>query len=141
MNVNSHLISNPIDGQTKTIFVVGSDCRLTIGNKVGISNAAIFATNEIIIEDDVVIGAGCKIYDSDFHSIVADYRLYGNTNIPSVPVKICRRSFIGGHTIILKGVTIGEGAVIAAGSVVTKDVPANEIWGGNPARFIKSIIQ
>ena len=56
-----------------------------------------------------------------------------------MPVKIGRRSFIGGHSIILKGVSIGEQAVVAAGSVVTKSVPANEIWGGNPKKKKKKI--
>lgn len=141
VNINSHLIADPIGGQTKTILIVGKNGKLVIGDRVGISNASLFATNEIIIEDDAVIGAGCKIYDSDFHSVIANNRLNGNINIPSATVRICSRSFIGGHAIILKGVTIGEGAVVAAGAVVTKNVPANEIWGGNPARYIKQIMQ
>lgn len=53
--------------------------------------------------------------------------------------KICDDVFIGCRSIILKGVTIGARSIIAAGSVVTKDVPADEIWGGNPAQFIKKI--
>lgn len=141
VNINSNLIADPIGGQTKTILVSGSNGKLVIGDRVGISNAAIFATKEIIIENDVVIGAGCKIYDSDFHSVIASNRLNGNTNIPLSSVRICERAFIGGHAIILKGVTIGEGAVVAAGAVVTKDIPANEIWGGNPAVFLKKIDQ
>lgn len=47
--------------------------------------------------------------------------------------------FIGARSIICKGVTIGDHAMIAAGSVVVGDVPANEVWGGNPAKFIKNI--
>ena len=47
--------------------------------------------------------------------------------------------FIGGGSIILKGVTIGERAVVGAGTVVTKDIPAGEIWAGNPARFIRKL--
>lgn len=46
---------------------------------------------------------------------------------------------IGAHSIILKGVTIGNNAVVAAGSVVSRSIPANELWGGNPAKFIKKI--
>ena len=55
----------------------------------------------------------------------------------SRPVVIGDNVFIGMDSIILKGVTVGNGAIIAAGSVVSKDIPENEIWGGNPARFIK----
>lgn len=52
-------------------------------------------------------------------------------------VTIGKRVFIGVNTVIVNSVEIGDDAVIAAGSVVTKDVPAGEIWGGNPAKFIK----
>lgn len=55
------------------------------------------------------------------------------------PVVIRDGSWIGVNTTILPGVTVGEGCVIAAGSVVTKDIPSNELWGGVPARFIKKL--
>lgn len=141
VTINSHLIADPIGGQPKTIIVARKNAKILIGNRVGISNTAFYSREEITVGDDAVIGAGCKIYDNDFHSIVADYRLDGNSHVKSAPVHIGNRTFIGGHTIILKGVTIGEGAVVAAGSVVTKSIPRNEIWGGNPAKFIKTVAQ
>ena len=55
------------------------------------------------------------------------------------PVVIEDNVFIGARCIILKGVTIGENSVVGAGSVVTKSIPANEIWAGNPAKFIRKI--
>lgn len=55
------------------------------------------------------------------------------------PVLIKDNAFIGAHSIILKGVTIGENSIIGAGSVVTKSVPDNQIWAGNPAKFIRNI--
>lgn len=52
-------------------------------------------------------------------------------------VHIHKRAYLGMNTLIVKPVTIGENAIIGAGSVVTKDIPANEVWAGNPARFIR----
>ena len=55
------------------------------------------------------------------------------------PIKVCNDAWIGMNVIILKGVTIGEGAIVGAGSVVTKDVPAWTVVAGNPARVVKSL--
>jgi len=55
------------------------------------------------------------------------------------PVVVKDNAFIGARSIILKGVTIGNNSIVGAGSVVTKSIPDNEIWAGNPARFIRSI--
>lgn len=55
----------------------------------------------------------------------------------SAPVVIGDNVFIGMDVLILKGVTIGEGAIVAARSVVSKSIPAGEVWGGNPAKFIR----
>lgn len=136
--INSHPMADPIGGQSKTIIQL-SGGNICIGNRVGISNTAICSASSVIIEDDVCIGAGCKIYDTDFHSSIAGYRLNGNTNVKTAPVRIKERAFIGGHSMILKGVTIGKEAVIGAGSVVSCDVPDGEIWAGNPARFVRRI--
>lgn len=62
-----------------------------------------------------------------------------DVHIKSKPVVIKRGAWIGGGSIILKGVVIGEYSVIGAGSVVTRSVPAGEIWAGNPARFIRKL--
>ena len=137
--INSHRIADPIGGDTKTMLLCGKGASLILHDGVSISNCTIFASNHIEIQNDTCIGGGAKIYDTDFHSTDPYKRLHGNTDVPSKPVHIGKRVFIGGHSIILKGVTIGDEAVIGAGSVVTKDVPAREIWAGNPARFIKKI--
>lgn len=139
VNINSHRIANPIGGDTKTIMVTTISGNICIGNRVGLSNTTFYSSSSIIVEDDVCIGAGCKIYDTDFHSIYPEYRLNGNIEVKNFPVHIKKKAFIGGHSIILKGVTIGEGAVIAAGSVVSKNIPDYEVWGGNPIKFLKKI--
>ena len=95
----------------------------------------------------MTIGAGTIIDDSNNHCIdylerrkehkrgVDWYKL----PIAKAPIVIGDDAFIGTHCIICKGVTIGERSIIAAGSVVVKDVPPDEVWGGNPAKFIKKI--
>jgi len=140
ININSSYIFNPIGGQTFTSIVVYPNGILEIKDGVGISNSAIWCSDKITIEENVIIGGDCKIYDTDFHSIHAKHRLAEiDTDIKTSPVKIGKNSFIGTGTIILKGVNIGENAIIAAGSVVSKNIPDNEIWGGNPICFIKKI--
>jgi len=137
--INSNMKSNPIGGDSKTILICNEGAKIKIGNNTGISNSCIFAHNEIKIGNDVFIGGGCKIYDTDFHSL--DYRKRrlneAETEVNVKPVEIKDNVFIGAHSIILKGITIGECSVIGAGSVVAKNIPPNEVWAGNPARFIR----
>lgn len=138
---NSNLDGNPIGYSNPLSFWTLDGGKIHIGNNVGMSNAALVAYGaDIYIGDDVLIGGGTKIYTSDFHSIDFTSRMqHPDRGVHHKRVKISNGAFIGGGTIILKGVTIGEYAIIGAGSVVTKDVPDNEIWAGNPAKFIKNI--
>lgn len=140
VQINSGLRFNPIGGDDMAIIYAQPGAVISIGNNCGISNSAIVARSSIILEDDVMIGGGCKIYDNDFHSIVYDNRMKSpDPDIRSKPVLIRKGAFIGAHTVILKGVTVGSHSVIGAGSVVTHDIPDNEIWAGNPAVFVKKI--
>lgn len=140
VRINSAAWANPIGCGDRTYIQIFSGGKLVVGNRCGISNCAITAAREIVIEENVMIGAGCKIYDTDFHSISLADRTNGwNQNIRCKPIRIKKGAFIGANTIILKGVTIGENAVLGAGSVVTKSVPDNEIWAGNPAKRIGTI--
>lgn len=120
-------------------IVVYNNALLQLGNHIGMSNATIVATKKIIIGNNVLIGAGTTIVDSDFHSMnfhdwftPADER-----KMKRATVSIGNNVFIGMNSIILKNVTIGDNVRIAAGSVVTKDIPSDEIWGGNPAKLIR----
>lgn len=138
VKINSSKKSNILGGNHYTTIFVKKGKKVTIGNNVGISNSTIICHNEIIIKDDVKIGADTEIYDTDFHSINYEDRKHLETDVPvSKPILIEEGAFIGAHSIILKGVTIGKHSIIGAGSVVTKNVPDNEIWAGNPARFIR----
>lgn len=136
---------NVIGGDTRLNILIGKSARLKLGKNVGISNSTIVCRISITIEDNVLIGGGCKIYDTDFHSVRQKERLNPYLNktpdlqVNSSAVTIKKGAWIGGHVIILKGVTVGQNSIVGAGSVVSKDIPPNQIWAGNPARFIKEI--
>lgn len=140
VKLNSGYKYNPIGGQERIILISRENGKIEIGNKVGISNSTIVSHNEVIIEDNVLIGGSCKIYDTDFHSIEFEKRMNKPDNaIKTKPIRIKEGAFVGAHSIILKGVTIGKYSIVGAGSVVTKSIPDGEIWAGNPARFIRKI--
>lgn len=129
---------NPTAGGHHTHLVAGPKGKLTIGNQVGISYAYIVAHNSVTIEDNVLIGADTKIWDTDFHPVDFNGRM--NREEPHTkPVCIREGAFIGACSLILKGVTVGRHSVVGAGSVVTHDIPDGEVWAGNPAKFIKKI--
>ncbi|SFB69829.1 Hexapeptide repeat of succinyl-transferase [Zunongwangia mangrovi] len=140
-SMHNRIDGNPIGVYEKCTFFVGNKAKINIGKSVGISQAAIICHELIHIGDNVKIGGGVKIYDSDFHSVDPIVR---NSELDLVrkknaPVYIDDNVFIGAQSIILKGVKIGKNSIIGAGSVVTKSIPSNQIWAGNPARFIKNI--
>jgi acetyltransferase-like isoleucine patch superfamily enzyme len=140
VTINSSYKANPIGGQTFTSLVCASNASLKIGSGCAISNAAIFCRQKIHIGENVYIGGDCRIYDTDFHSLhLANRLLQNDPDIVCASILIDDGAFIGASTVILKGVRIGKCAVIGAGSVVTKDVPDFEIWGGSPARFLKKL--
>lgn len=105
------------------------------------SSTSIQCTGNIEIGNNVIFGAGCLVMDSDFHSLSWQDRRdgkLGSNEAVSKDIKIGNDCFIGARSIICKGVTIGERVIIAAGSVITTDIPSDEVWGGNPAAFIRS---
>lgn len=139
--INSSRRANPIGHGSDIWLITYGDGDITIGNNVGMSNCTIVSASRVTICDGACIGGGVQIMDTDFHSVYAEHRLNGNTNIVSKPIIVGKESFIGADAYILKGVTIGTRAVIGAGSVVTKDIPAGEVWAGNPARYISRLYE
>lgn len=139
-NVNSGSMFNPIGGDTKTNLIVNPGGVLEIGTNVGISNSTIFVTKSVIIQNNVRIGGGCKIWDTDHHSTCPTERLALPEQKPEgAPVVIKDSVWLGANVTVLKGVIIGAKSVVAAGSVVAHSIPENQVWGGNPAKFLKVV--
>lgn len=114
---------------------------LLIGSDCGLSGTVICSASSVIIGDRCLAGADCMIFDTDFHPHSPNNRRYAKPNWPEIsrPTLIGNDVFLGTRSIICKGVQIGDGAIVAAGSVVTKSVAPYTIVAGNPARFVKSI--
>lgn len=126
------------------ILYEGVGVRVTEGAKLSIGDhtyinrsASIDCTQEITIGDYCAISDNVQILDSDFHPITYN----GKTSMMSKPVHIGNHVWIGRSAIILKGVTIGDGAIVGACSVVTRDVPPRCLVAGNPAKVIKENVE
>ena len=119
--------------QKAMLRTVAPGAKLIVGDDVGVSGCTISAAKSITIGDRVMVGSGALIMDSDYHPLDPLLRRDGCNKGNSRPVVIKDDAFIGARAIVCKGVTIGEAAVVAAGAVVTKDVPPWTIVGGNPA--------
>ena len=135
---------NTLAGNRYACIEVDENAQLHIGKHCAFSQISIWSRSSITIGDYVMIGANSIINDSNSHSLYfSDRRLEIQEglqkNIYCKPIIIEDDVFIGANSIILKGVRIGAKSIIAAGSVVTHDIPSSEIWGGNPAKFLKHI--
>lgn len=133
----SEIIGSPVDKSTTlfTPFHTNIGINISLGKNVFINHACSFLDlGGIVIEDDVMIGPRVNI-TSENHPVDVATR---NTMLPA-KVVIKRNAWIGAGATILPGVTVGENSVVAAGAVVTADVPANTVVAGVPARILKQI--
>jgi acetyltransferase-like isoleucine patch superfamily enzyme len=105
------------------------------------SGATICAAISIQIGSKCLLGADVQIFDTDFHKISADNRRHDDNpeHISASPIIIEDNVFIGAGSKIMKGVRIGRNSVIGAGSIVNKDIPANSIAAGVPAKVIANL--
>ncbi|MEN7551137.1 DapH/DapD/GlmU-related protein [Rapidithrix thailandica] len=130
---NSNSIANPVGiSHPLIITATGDIAKVYIGNNVGISGASITCKTKITIGDNVLIGGGVAIWDTDFHPVDAEQRIQEPNAGKTAPISIEDNVFIGARAIILKGVSIGVNSVIAAGTIVNKSIPPNCIAYGNP---------
>jgi len=132
-------------------FSIGANGHVVVGDFTLLNGAIIMAEEGIEIGSHCLISWNVGIADSDFHPLEPAQRLIDahalapffkdrppRPKIKTAPVKLADNVWIGMNAVILKGVTIGENSVVAAGSVVTKSVPANTVVAGNPAVAVKS---
>ena len=121
--------------------VIGENCNI---------NFNVFIENDVVIGDNVTIKPGVQVWDGislEDNVFIGPNVTFTNDLFPRSRQKnlslkktiIKKFAVIGANATILGGITVGENALVGAGSVVTKDVPANEIWAGNPAKFLKYI--
>jgi acetyltransferase-like isoleucine patch superfamily enzyme len=121
-------------------LAVTTGASLEIGDHSGFSGLSLFCSSKIKIGNYVNLGGNVCIWDTDFHPL--DYlkrRAHDETVTNNKPITIGDDVFVGANSIILKGVTIGNRSIVGAGSVVSKNIPSDEIWAGNPIKFIKKI--
>lgn len=120
-----------------------------IGENVNICSHC-FVENDVKIGNNVTIKCGVQVWDGielEDNVMIGSNVTFTNDMYPKsknkdwklLRTKICKGASVGAGSTLLPGITIGENALIGAGSVVTKDVPAGEIWVGNPAHFVRKV--
>ncbi|HEX4430143.1 MAG TPA: acyltransferase [Frankiaceae bacterium] len=115
------------------LTLIAGSGRIRIGNDVFINGGAIlFSMKELVIEDAVAISNEVYICDSNSHGMEG-------RDVYEAPVRIGRGSWVGARAMILPGVTIGPRVMVAAGAVVSRDVPADSLVAGNPGRVVRTL--
>lgn len=112
---------------------------LKIGDNSHLNGTLIHSRKEVTIGRDCLFGPGVLILDNNSHNTSIDPFMRRKGEVKESPVKIGNNVWVGQRSIILKGVNIGDNSIIAAGSIVPKSVPPNQLFGGNPAKFIKEL--
>jgi acetyltransferase-like isoleucine patch superfamily enzyme len=135
VEVDSAMRANPLGlSQPSVLRAFVSGARLVLGPGVGIAGAALCAASTIEVGEGTIMGAGTLVFDTDFHLPQGEWGWGTDAAVGARPIRIGRGVFIGARAVVLKGVTVGDRAVIGAGTVVTRDVPAHHAAVGNPAR-------
>lgn len=119
----------------------GKDARIYFGARSWFNNgfSVVAEACQISFGEDCMIGHDVTVYDSDFHPLVPSDRLTNVIPPKRADVIIGNNVFIGSHSVILKGTKIGDGCVVAAGSIVNGIFPPSKLIGGNPARVIRAL--
>jgi acetyltransferase-like isoleucine patch superfamily enzyme len=140
LQLRSTVRSNPLGANHPVILCTWrAGATLEIGDNFAMTGGSVIAAQEVVIGDDVNVGANTVIMDTDFHPLDPQARRFDSQPAKTAPVLIEDGVFIGVNCLILKGVTLGRGCVVGAGSVVTRDVPPGARVAGNPVRVIGDV--
>jgi acyl-[acyl carrier protein]--UDP-N-acetylglucosamine O-acyltransferase len=132
--------SNPLAPNHAVVLSTRSrNAVLSIGEGCGFTGTTIVAEERVEIGNRVLFGANVTVADTDFHPLAPESRRIDINAGSHKPIRIEDDVFIGMNALVLKGVTIGEGAVVGAGSVVRSDVPPRAIVAGNPAVVVGKV--
>ena len=132
--------SNPLAPTAPVVLSTRrADAVIDISDDCGFTGTTLVAADRITIGDRVQVGGNASIVDFDFHPLVPEERREHFNDGAAAPIVIEDDVFVGMEALILKGVTIGEGAVVGAGAVVTQDVPPRTVVAGNPATVVRSL--
>jgi len=132
--------SNPLAPTAPVVLSTRrADAVIEIGEDCGFTGTTLVAADRITMGDRVLVGGNASIVDFDFHPLTPEERAENINAGAAAPIVIEDDVFVGMEALILKGVTVGEGAVVGAGSVVTQDVPPRTVVAGNPAEVVRSL--
>lgn len=132
--------SNPLAPNHPVVLSTrAQEAVLLIGDGCGLTGTTIVAEERVEIGNRVLFGANVIIADTDFHPLSPERRRIDINDGKHKPIRIEDEAFIGMNALVLKGVTIGRGAVVGAGSVVRSNVPPRAIVAGNPAVVIGKV--
>lgn len=140
LQLRSSVRSNPLGPNHPVILATWrQEAVLEVGANFAMTGGALCAASRIKIGDNVIVGANSVIVDTDFHPVDPVSRIELLSDGKTAEVIIEDDVFIGMNCLVLKGVTIGRGSMIGAGSVVFGKVPAGVVYAGNPAHFMRKL--
>lgn len=142
LGLRSSVRSNPLAPSHPVILATWREgARLEVGANFAMTGGTICAAKRIVIGNNVVVGANTTIADTEFHSLDMEQRRSEPSGGTTAAIVIEDDVFIGMSCLVLKGVRIGKGSVIGAGSVVATNVPPHVIVAGNPATLLRELVQ
>lgn len=124
--------------ERNVIITYAPDATIAVGSNVRLNGVGLMARRGISIGDNCILGSTLLV-DTDFHSLRPDRATNPVAPIQSAPIMLHDNVWLAGQTVLLKGVTVGENSVVGFRAVVTRDVPANVVVAGNPARVVRQL--